>query len=70
MTDTWNTGIALLHLNLHVGWGGVGGPKGKVPITCHELPIVQEAGWAPGPVWMDVENLTPHRDSIPGLSSQ
>jgi hypothetical protein len=20
--------------------------------------LVQEAGWAPGPVWMDVENLT------------
>ena len=26
---------------------------GKDPV-----PIVQEAGWAPGPVWM-VENLTP-----------
>jgi hypothetical protein len=23
------------------------------------VPIVQEAGWAPGPVWTDVENLTP-----------
>jgi len=21
------------------------------------VPIVQEAGWAPGPVWMDAENL-------------
>ena len=27
---------------------------GKVP-----LPILQEAGWAPGPVWTGVENLTP-----------
>jgi hypothetical protein len=27
---------------------------GKDPI-----PIVQEAGWAPGPVWTGVENLTP-----------
>ena len=27
------------------------------------VPIVQEAGWAPGPVWTDVENLAP----IPGF---
>jgi hypothetical protein len=27
---------------------------GKVP-----LPIVQAAGWAPGPVWTDAENLAP-----------
>ena len=34
-------------------------------------PIVQEVGWAPGPVWTGVENLAPHRhrDSIPGPSS-
>jgi len=25
--------------------------------------------WAPGLVWTDAENLAPHRDSIPGLSS-
>ena len=29
---------------------------GKDPI-----PIVQEAGWAPGPVWTGAENLTPTR---------
>jgi hypothetical protein len=23
------------------------------------VPIVQEAGWAPGPVWTGVENLAP-----------
>ena len=48
---------------------GVGGqrhapaalPPGKDPV-----PIVQEAGWAPGPVWTEAENLAPHRDSIPG----
>ena len=41
---------------------GVGGqrhalaalPPGKDPV-----PIVQEAGWAPGPVWMGAENLAP-----------
>ena len=38
---------------------------GKDPV-----PIVQEAGWAPGPVWTDAENLAPHRDSIPVQSSQ
>ena len=51
---------------------GVGGqhhapaalPPGKDPV-----PIVQEAGWAPGPVWTGAENLANHRDSIPGPSS-
>ena len=31
--------------------------------------IVQEAGWAPGPVWTVAESLAPHWDSIPGPSS-
>ena len=26
------------------------------------VPIVQEAGWAPGPVWTGAENLASHRD--------
>jgi len=25
----------------------------------HPVPIVQEAGWAPGPVWTGAENLAP-----------
>ena len=29
-------------------------PPGKDPV-----PIVQEAGWAPGPVWTSEENLAP-----------
>jgi hypothetical protein len=33
------------------------------------VPIVQEAGWAPRPVWTGAENLTPYRDSIPQPSS-
>ena len=32
---------------------------GKDPV-----PILQEAGWAPGPVWTDGKSR-PHRDSIP-----
>jgi len=31
--------------------------------------IVQEAGWASGPVWTGVEKFTSHRDLIPGPSS-
>jgi hypothetical protein len=30
-------------------------PPGKDPV-----PIVQEAGWAPGPVWTVAENLAPN----------
>jgi hypothetical protein len=34
------------------------------------VPIVQKAGWAPGPVWTGAENLAPpHRDSILGPPS-
>jgi len=33
------------------------------------VPIVQEAGRSPGPVWTVAEDLAPHRDSIPGPSS-
>jgi len=36
---------------------------GKDPV-----PVVQEAGWATGPVWTGAENLAPNRDSIPGRS--
>ena len=36
---------------------------GKDPV-----PIVQEAGWAPGRVRTGAENLALHRDSIPGPS--
>ena len=34
-------------------------PPGKEPV-----PILQEAGWAPGPVWRAGKSR-PHRDSIP-----
>jgi len=33
------------------------------------VPIIQEAGWAPGPVRTGADSLAPHRDSIPGPSS-
>jgi hypothetical protein len=48
------------------GWGVSVMPR---PLfTPLERPV-QEVGWAPGPVWTGAENLTPHRDSIPGPSS-
>ena len=47
-----------------MGWGQTQAPAastlGKYPV-----PIVQEAGWAPGPLWA-VGKSRPHRDSIPG----
>jgi len=33
------------------------------------VPILQEAGWAPGPVWMDGKSR-PHRDSILDLPAR
>jgi len=33
------------------------------------VPIVQEVGWAPGPVWTGAANLTPHQDLMPRPSS-
>ena len=35
---------------------------GKDPV-----PILQEAGWAPGPVWAGLEKSLPHWDSIADL---
>ena len=37
---------------------------GKDPV-----PIVQEAGWAPGPVWTGGDKAGPYWDSIAGPSS-
>jgi hypothetical protein len=41
---------------------GVGGPRHAptaLPPERDTVPIVQEAGWAPGPVWTGVEYLAP-----------
>ena len=34
-------------------------PRPPLPPEKDPLPIVQEAGWAPGPVWTGAENLDP-----------
>jgi len=41
-------------------WGG-GQPQAPAPSTPGKepVPIVQDAGWTPGPVWTGVENLVP-----------
>ena len=37
---------------------GVGGQH-HAPAALPPVPIVQEAGWAPGPIWTGAENLDP-----------
>ena len=51
------------------GWGVSVTPRPFFTPGTDPVPIVQEAGWAPGPVLTGAENLAPHRDSIPGPSS-
>jgi len=47
---------------------GVGGQRhapAALPVGKDPIPIVQEAGWAPGPVWTGAENLTPTGNRSP-----
>jgi len=43
---------------------GVGGLPNAPAASTPVVPIVQEAGWAPGLVWTD-EKSRPHQDLIP-----
>ena len=45
---------------LRWGWVVSATPRPLYPRET-PLPIIQEAGWAPGPVWTDVENSPPPR---------
>jgi hypothetical protein len=46
--------------NLGTRWGGWSTPRaGRFTPGKDPVPIVQEAGWAPGPVWTGAENLAP-----------
>jgi len=45
------------------------GPAVFPPRERDPIPIVQEAGWAQGPLWTGAGNLALHRDSIPGPCS-
>jgi len=47
---------------------GVGGRR-HAPAALSPGKTLYPLGGPQDPVWTDAENLTPHRDSIPGLSS-
>jgi hypothetical protein len=48
------------------GWVVSSTPRPHFTPGKDPVPILQEAGWAPGPVWMGGKSR-PHRDSIPDL---
>jgi hypothetical protein len=53
-------GIALLFIDLGTRRGGWSAPRpGRFTPSKDPVPIVQEAGWAPGPVWTCAKNLDP-----------
>jgi hypothetical protein len=56
-----NRGIALLFHDhcTRRGWGVRVTPQLLFTPRKDPVPIVQEAGWAPGPVWTGAENLAP-----------
>ena len=53
--------IRRLKVNLGTRRGGVASITPRPPFTPgkYPVPIVQEAGWAPEPVWISAENLAP-----------
>jgi len=55
-------GIALLFYDhgTRRGWWVSVTPRPLFTPGKDPVPIVHEAGWAPGPVWTDAENLAPH----------
>ena len=59
-------GIALLFHDRGTrrGWVVSSTPRPHFTSGKDSVPIVQEAGWAPGPVWTGGKSR-PHRDSIP-----
>jgi hypothetical protein len=58
-------GIALLIRDLGARRGGWSAPRpGRFTLGKHPVPIVQETGWASGPVWTCAKNLAPHRDFL------
>ena len=64
----------LLHsfLNLGARWRWVvnATPRPPYPRERDPVPFLEEAGWAPGPVWTGEESLAPQRVLIPGPSSR
>jgi hypothetical protein len=55
--------IALLFLDFGARRGGWSAPRpGRFTPGKDPVPIVQEAGWAPWPVWTCTKNLAPTGD--------
>ena len=52
-----------------MGWVVNATPRLLYPRERDPVPIVQEAGWATGPVWTGAENLAPSPGFDPGPSS-
>jgi len=54
-------GTALLFLDYGTrrGWGVSVTPRPHFTPGKDPVPIIQEAGWAPGPIWTGAENLAP-----------
>jgi hypothetical protein len=53
-------GIAVLFLDHGARRGGWPAPRpGRFTSEKDPVPVVQEAGWAPGPVWTCAKNLAP-----------
>jgi len=70
VVQTVRRGIALLFYDRGTrrGWVVSSTPRPQFPPGKDPLPIVQEAGWVPGPVWTG-EKSRPHPDSTPDPSS-
>ena len=66
MAQRVGRGIALLFLDRGTrrGWVVSSTPRSHFTPGKDTVPILQEAVWAPGPVWMGGKSR-PHRDSIP-----
>jgi len=66
MAQRVGRGIALLFhdCGTRTGWVVSSTPRPHFTYGKNSAPILQEAGWAPGPVWTGGKSR-PHRDSIP-----
>ena len=53
-----------------MGWVVNATPRPLYPWERHPVPIVQEAGWAPGPFWTGAENLAPTGIRSPDRSTR
>ena len=66
----WPRGWVIFHdRGTRRGWVVSSTPRPHFTLGKYPVPILQEAGWAPGPVWTGGKSR-PHRDSIPSRSAR